>query len=179
VDFCVLSCISWSCRWILHNCHVLHRRFDSHSLRDSLCSVTQMQRDLSRGQMLTLFIHCGCTQGKTGPFPVHGQNNCRVTFIPRRCKSKVSWEVVILEAAIIRLVNGSLYTRSQVNLEKFQVKNFFSYLRTLNTSHTRYGKPNVAIFNSFNFIYSTFHWTFNYSFYIQFFIYPFNYLFNI
>ena len=47
----------------LHNCHVLHRRFDSNSLRDSLYSVTQMQRDLSRGQMLTLFIHCGCTQG--------------------------------------------------------------------------------------------------------------------
>ena len=30
----------------LHNCHVLHRRFDSHSLRDSLYNVTQMQRDL-------------------------------------------------------------------------------------------------------------------------------------
>ena len=46
----------------LHNCHVLHWRVDSCSLR-GFYSVTQMQRDLSRGQMLTLFIHCGCTQG--------------------------------------------------------------------------------------------------------------------
>ena len=66
-----------------------------------------------------------------------------------------------------------------------------------------YGKPNVAIFNSFCFIcsfvfcvqlyafniqlvfniqyviqYSTSHSRFNYSFYIQFLIHPFNYLFN-
>ena len=65
-----------------------------------------------------------------------------------------------------------------------------------------YGKPNAAIFNSFNFIcsfvlwfnyafniqlmfniqlviqYSTFHSTFNYSFYIQFLIHLFNYLFH-